>query len=96
MAKHTLLTFMAQACRYAQQHCSPFDGEDGFDSASREIMFEPTSMMVACFLSQNTNNGDDGVCWDIVHTQLVEKELSEEQWCEIINNLAIELGGWKR
>ena len=93
-----LLNFIAQACAFAQNHCSPFDGDlgSGVDKSTRNIMMEPTSMMVACFLAHNTNEGHHGVEWHIIHSKLVKREMNPLEWEKIIDKIVRkELGGWR-
>ena len=87
-----LCEFIAQACVYAQSHVFG----DAIDLATREEMMEPTSMMVACFIAHNTNSGDEGVEWNVIHRKLVKKEYTNDQWVKIINKIVTDtFDGWK-
>ena len=91
--KNQLLDFMAQSCYYAQEHCYEWWKEDRPDIGD---MFECTSYQMACFLSQNTVHGNEGVDWDIVYDNLNERRrISLREWTKILNDLAKEFGGWK-
>ena len=82
---------MAKACSYAQEHVEDFD----LDPLEREKRLECVSFQMACFLAQNTVHGDGGVEWEVVLDMLIEQPMkSEEQWYEILNALADDLGGW--
>lgn len=90
----TLDKMLAKACVYSQEH---IDDKEAWstDAADREDHLQCTSYMVACFLSQNTRDGDAGVDWDVVLLELVEHPMkSEEAWAKIINDKAESLGGW--
>ncbi len=90
-----LVTMMAQACHYAQSH---IDDKDAW-SISEKVrlpMLECVSFQMACFLAQNTKDGDSGVCRDVVIDELIAHPAkTEEQWAGILNRIAEELGGWK-
>ena len=65
-----LLQFMAKACHYAQAHID--DAEAWSSSASdREMFLQCVSYQMACFLSQNTLFGGDGVEGDVVLSALI-------------------------
>ena len=86
---------LAKACHYAQQHIECSDAWD-ISPENREQLLQCTSFQMACFLSQNTRNGDDGVEWDIVMKELIEHPgKNEEEWQVILNSKAKEFGGWK-
>ena len=90
-----LVTMMAKACHYAQEHI------DDDEAWSQEISFRETALQcvsyqMACFFAQNTNLGYSSVDYDVVLDDLVEHDAkSEQQWEEILENIAKELGGWK-
>jgi hypothetical protein len=91
----TLVSIMAKACHYAQEHIDDADAWPT-DVLSRENLLQCTSFQMACFFAQNTPEGDNGVEWDVVLEELVERPMkSEEQWEKIIGDIAKELGGWK-
>ncbi len=88
-----LLTMMAKACHYAQQHID--DLESWTDPQTREYMLECTSYQMACFLAQNTAEGRHGIEWDVVYDDLLAQPgKTEEQWADILGGIAKELGGW--
>ena len=60
-----LLDFLANACYYAQEH---IDCPDAWDKSKgyRENLLQCVSYQVACFLSQNTVDGGEGVDWDAI------------------------------
>lgn len=90
-----LIDFLAQACHYAQEHIDDADAW-GVDKDTRENLLQCTSFQVACFLSQNTVDGNQGVDWDVVISQLVEHPAKTiKQWEVIIAELAKQYGGWK-
>jgi len=91
-----LLKFMAQACHYAQEHIEGWHDEADLSTPSREDLLQCTSFQMACFLAQNTVNGDGGVEWDVVIEQLEEPIRSEKEWTKILKALVKELGGWKK
>lgn len=86
-----IVEYMAKSCVYAQEHFS------GAHLSRSELGFalEVTSYQIACFLSQNTIAGPDGVDWDIVHAELCDGIKSEAEWIEIIGKLVAKLGGLK-
>jgi len=93
--KNTLLTFIAQACSYAQEHIDDADAW-ATDPASREELLQCVSYQAACFLSQNTVDGGGGVEWDIVLEDLTAyPKKSVEAWCVIIQTNVDYFGGWK-
>jgi hypothetical protein len=92
---NNLIEFLAKSCHYAQSH---IDDADAWDTSvvNREHCLQCTSFQVACFLSQNTVDGRNGVDWDIILDKLVEHPMkSEKKWQKIICNLVNELGGLK-
>lgn len=90
--KKNLIEFLAKACYYAQSHIDDWDVEN----TDREQLLQCNSYQVACFLSQNTVEGNNGVEWDVVLNELVEHPMkSVEQWEKIITNLIKQLGGFK-
>ena len=94
--KNQLLDFMAQSCYYAQEHVHEWWGEDDTKVEHVESMFECTSFQMACFLSQNTVDGNGGVEWDIVMENLTEpRQISIKEWTKILDKIAKDLGGWK-
>ena len=91
-----LVTFMAKACHYAQEHI-----DDGAawptDEFSREQMLTCTSFQMACFLAQNTVLGSEGVDCNVIIDELTAHPgKSEKKWATIISRMAKELGGWKQ
>ena len=82
-------------CYYAQSHIDDSDTWS-ITPENRENLLQCTSFQIACFLSNNTVDGEDGVEWDIVIKELVEHPMkSETEWENILNRKANELGGWK-
>lgn len=77
------------------------------DSESRRNRLQCTSYTIACFLAQNTVNGDEGVNCDVILNDLVNvpkasifnsggfRMHSKQEWMIIINDIAGALGGWK-
>ena len=93
--KENLIEFLAKACYYAQSHID--DGE-AWDTShcNREQLLQCVSFQVACFISQNTVDGGEGVEWCVVIDELVEHPMkSEKQWEKIIKKLIKEYGGFK-
>lgn len=89
-----LVTMLAKSCNYAQEH---IDDGDAWDTSAgaREYLLQCVSYQMACFLAQNTVDGNDGVDWDIVITELSEHpKKTEKQWEKILNDKAKEYGGW--
>ena len=92
-----LLTFMAKACFYAQEHVD--DGQAWpLDEVHREQYFCCVSFQMACFLAQNTVRGHEGVEWEVVIDELTEHPMkTERQWRTILDRIAKkQLGGWVR
>jgi len=91
-----MVTMLAKACHYAQEHIDaleawPKDGE------TREYLLQCTSFQIACFISQNTVYGKEGVEWEIIIEDLVEHPMkSEKEWKKILNRVAKDYGGWKK
>jgi hypothetical protein len=92
--QHPLLDYLARSCAYAQEHIDDLDAWPA--SASRRLeLLQCTSFQVACFLAQTTQQGEDGVFWDVVIDQLVEHPAkSEAEWTAIIDGIANSYGGW--
>ena len=91
---NVLLDFLANACYYAQEH---IDDPHAWskDRSDREQWLGCVSYQVACFLSQNTVKGDEGVDWDVVITELTDPVMkSRSHWRKIIQKKVKELGGW--
>lgn len=92
-----LLTFMAKACSYAQEHID--DGQAWpLGEAERTDYLQCVSFQMACFLAQNTVHGHNGVEWEVVIDELTEHPgKTERQWRAILDRIARkELGGWTR
>jgi len=90
-----LVTFMAKACHYAQEH---IDDPAAWPTSSvdREDFLQCVSYQMACFFAQNTVLGGAGVDWDVVIKELTEHpKKSEKEWKKILNKIAKKLGGWK-
>lgn len=90
-----LVTMMAKACHYAQEY---IDDSDAWSAAAedREKYFTCVSYQMACFFAQNTKNGKNGVESNVVLFDLIETPMKNEQeWTQILNRIAKELGGWK-
>ena len=97
-----LLNFMARMCLYAQEHVGSPDAWPT-SYAKREQYFQCTSFAVACFLAQNTVEGDQGVECDIILAELCCNKLDKngfmckniDEWKNILKGLVEEYGGWK-
>ena len=99
---NSLLDFMAKACYYAQEHVGDPDAW-GKNIEDRESYLQCVSFQMACFLSQNTVNGRDGVDWSIVIEELTDTQLNKgmmvksvKEWKKILQDIADDLGGWKK
>lgn len=91
----SLVRFMADACHFAQSHIDDADAWD-VDSSSRADRLQCTSMQMACFFAQNTVDGEDGVEWEVILSQLVVHPMkSSDEWEVILSKIAEEFGGWK-
>lgn len=91
----TLPTFMAKACMYAQEHIDDIDAWP-HDDAIREMYLTCVSFQMACFFSQNTVHGKEGVDSTILIDELITlPKKTEKQWLRIIEMMAKEFGGWK-
>jgi len=100
--ENQLLGFMAKACHYAQGHIGDPSAWATRDSI-REQYLVCVSYQMACFLAQNTVNGENGVESDIVLGKLIDAKLQDglmvksvEEWEKILNKLVRDLGGWKK
>lgn len=90
-----LLDFMADACHYAQEH---IDDPAAWptDKYDREEYLQCVSHQMACFLSQNTKHGHNGVETAVVLGPLCEYPMkSAEEWKSILEKEVNDLGGWK-
>jgi hypothetical protein len=93
--KTNLIKFLAKNCYYSQEHIDDSQAWD-IDEYNRENRLQCVSFSVACFLSQNTVDGGEGVDWDIVIDDLVKHPMkSEKEWTNIIKRKVKELGGLK-
>jgi len=101
---NSLLDFMAKACHYAQEHVGDPNAW-GKNIEDREGYLQCVSFQMACFLSQNTVNGKDGVDWSIVIEELTSQNSinvygmmvkSVKEWKKILQDIADDLGGWKK
>lgn len=89
-----LLNFLALSCYYAQEH---IDCNDAWDTSKeyRAELLQCVSYQVACFLSNNTVLGKNGVDWDIIINELSKHPAKKpKKWLKIINKKAADLGGW--
>ena len=95
MTPEDLVLFMAKACYFAQEHID--DPQVwSIEEIDREEMLQCVSYQMACFLAQNTVDGYKGVEWSVVIDDLIAHPMKTmEQWVEILNARAKELGGWK-
>lgn len=100
--KKELVDFMAEACNYAQEHIG--DPQAWPTNLNKRLeLLQCTSFQMACFLAQNTVNGDKGVECEVVLKDLISTkrdkkgfmEKSIPEWKKILNKIAKELGGWK-
>lgn len=87
-----LITFMAQACYYSQDLIKDWE----ITESEREQHLFCTSYQIACFLAQNTVDGNGGVEHSIIMNDLCEGTKSEEEWARIIWKLVAEFGGLKK
>lgn len=90
-----LVDFMARACHYAQEH---IDDAAAWSKRSEDRWKYLTCVdyQMACFLAQNTVEGDGGVECGVVLDELTGRPMkSISQWLDILNARAKELGGWK-
>lgn len=86
---------MAQACHYAQSH---IDDPEAWSmkTDNREEWLQCTSFQIACFLSQNTVRGRNGVDWDVVLQPLIEHPCkSVKEWEKILQDEVDTLEGWR-
>lgn len=93
--KNELVKFLAKACNYAQSH---IDDSEAWPVTPvfREAALQCVSFQIACFLAQNTKEGDFGVESEIILEELIERPMkSEKQWVKILEKKARQLGGWK-
>lgn len=96
MTKTKLVTVLAKACYYAQQHIDDPDAWS-MNKVDREQLLQCTSFQMACFLAQNTVLGNEGVDWDVIIGELVQRPMkSEAEWEQILNDIAMSLGGWRK
>ena len=86
-----LITFLANTCVYAQDHISSFEG----DKKEKEFCMEATSHVVACFLAQNTVEGNQGVESNVILSKLVKKKKDSAYGEKVIKKLVKEFGGLK-
>ena len=90
-----LLTFMAKACSYAQEHIDDLQAWPS-DETERARLLQCTSYQMACFLAQNTENGHYGVEWEVVLDELVQHPRKPvTQWKKILLRKVKDFGGWK-
>lgn len=73
---------LARMCHYAQEHV------ECFDPGHREACLEPQSFVVACYFSDEL---DDGVEWEIVHEELCGPPLSVDEWEKVLKSKLKEL-----
>ena len=100
--KMDLLTFMAQACHYAQSHCGAAYAWSK-DKGARENLLECTSFQMACFIAQNTIEGNEVVEWNVILESLIDNETDRQgmmcksiaEWKKILQTIVDEYGGWK-
>jgi hypothetical protein len=86
-------TTLAEICYYAQQHVSDPQAWD-HSKEHLEQLFQCTSYTIACFIAQNTVEGDGGVDWDIVQEELCTMPAkSLKQWEQIIKKKLKAFGG---
>lgn len=89
-----LVDLLAYNCYTAQQHIDDADAWDT-NGSYREELLQCTSYQTACWLAQNTIEGEDGVGWDVVLEPLVEHPMkSLDQWRGIIQLEVEQLGGF--
>ena len=89
-----LISMVASMCSYAQEHWA-----EAFKCATtqwKEDCMAATSFAVACFLAQNTVQGNIGVEWEVVLVELIGQPKTEAQWRKIIGTLVREHGGLKK
>lgn len=81
---------IALCCYLAQSHVQ--DRPSWSDDAISSMMQCP-SYQVACILAHNTELGEGGVDWDVVHEELCGETKSYELWLEIAWNLIQDFDG---
>jgi hypothetical protein len=77
LERNALIHICSKICEFAQNHSSD---EDAWDRSNLTSKMEHVSYVVACFISQNTKFGDEGVPFDIVLDELCGEILTCEQW----------------
>lgn len=91
MTKKTLIETLAKICHYAQDHIDDSDAWN-ITYSNRENLLQCTSYTVACFLSQNTQKGKEGVEWSVVIDELVEHPMkSIDEWKTIFKVIVKDL-----
>lgn len=91
-----LVTILAKACMFAQEH---IDDKQAWpiDAHNRTAYLQCVSFQMACFLAQNTKDGEQGVDWSVVLIPLIKHPMkTEKQWERILNKAAYLYGGWKQ
>jgi hypothetical protein len=88
-----LIDMLAKSCYYAQEH---IDDKDAWRDENRESHLTCISYQIACFLSQYTVCGKEGVDSTVIISELCSRPMkTEAQWKKIINVMAEKYGGWK-
>jgi len=82
--REDLIDICAQICLFAQSHSHDEEAWGPRNSDDLWYMMQHTSYTVACFISQNTPEGGEGVEWEIVQEELVGKVLDYEEWVKVI------------
>lgn len=93
MENSNLVPYLAQSCSYAQEHIDDLEAWPSLP-AERSQLLQCTSYQVACFISQNTRFGKEGVGWEVVIEELVKHPAkSTSEWETIIQDIVNEYGG---
>ena len=89
-----LVSILAKMCHYAQVHVSDPEAWSQ-DVDDRRRSFQCTSYQVACFISQHTVLGKEGVESDIVLNELAKPGVrTESEWVVILDSLIGYFGGF--
>ena len=79
-----LIEFLAKMCHYAQEHLL-YKGHEAISESDLAGYMQCTSYQVACFLAQNTVEGEDGVDSNVALDKLCEEPVkSVKEWKKII------------
>jgi hypothetical protein len=87
MSLGQLVDICAKICYYAQGHSEDEDAWGPRNSSELFNMLQHTSFTVACFIAQNTEEGRDGVEWEVVQDKLIGPVLNLDAWREVIREV---------